>query len=272
MPYMKRTRPQLTLQEINSALPHPAEKNTPKLLCDSNGLYLQITPSGIKSWIFRYSISKRTRSMGLGPLRNLSLANARKKALELRVLVDSGVDPLETKKAAEKAAVPVVGRTFKRCAEEYLSSHESAFKNQKHFAQWSSTLKMYVYPAIGAKSVADITVADVIKCLTPIWERIPETATRTRGRIEKILGWAAVHGYRSGENPARWSGHLSEVFPKKSLIREVKHHTALPYNKMAAFIQDLIRESGLSVDFTRFCRHKSTSSSKLLECQRAQLV
>ena len=242
----KRNRPVLTNAAIRDALPHPSGKS-PRLICDSNGLYLQITPASVKSWIFRFTLHGRTRSMGLGPLRTVSLESARKKARELKVSVDHGIDPLTAKHSLQienkETASP---HTFRRCSEAYLSSHQPSFRNEKHFDQWKSTLEMYAHPVIGNLRVADITVTHIIKILKPIWTRIPETAARLRGRIEKILGWSTVCGYRVGENPARWVGHLSEIFPKRSLVRKVKHHTALPYDKMPAFMALLQDDASLS--------------------------
>lgn len=139
-----------------------------------------------------------------------------------------------------KATQPSLHRfTFRKCAEAYLNAHDAEWKNKKSPAQWKTTLEQYAYPFIGNMAVQDIAVGDVIKVINPIWSRINETASRLRGRIEKILGWATVLGYRSGENPARWAGHLSEVFPKRAAVRTVKHHSALPYKEMPDFMRQL---------------------------------
>ncbi len=245
MTFIMKKRPELTKEIIEDAKGDPSRKS-PKLLGDSNGLYLQVTPGGVRSWIFRYTINKRTRSMGLGPVRTLTLVAARKKAMALRVQVDQGIDPLARKAqelAVMKAAEPIVHRfTFRKCAEAYLNSHDAGWKNKKSPAQWRNTLEQYAYPFIGNKAVQDIAVGDVIKVIDPIWTRINETASRLRGRIEKILGWATVLGYRSGENPARWAGYLSEVFTKRSAVRTVKHHSALPYKEMPDFMRKLKAE------------------------------
>ncbi len=242
MIYMMKKRPQLTKEIIQNATGDSSRK-FPKLLGDSNGLYLQVTPSGVRSWIFRYTINQRTRSMGLGPLRTRTLESARKEARALRVQVDQGIDPLAIKAqevALIKATQPSIHRfTFRKCAEAYLNSHDAGWKNSKSPAQWKSSLEQYSYPFIGNMAVQDIGVGDVIKVINPIWSRINETASRLRGRIEKILGWATVMGYRSGENPARWAGYLSEVFPKRAAVRTVKHHSALPYKEMPDFMRTL---------------------------------
>lgn len=245
MTFIMKKRPELTDEIIDNAKGDPSGKS-PKLFGDSNGLYLQVTPGGVRSWIFRYTLNRRTRSMGLGPLRSRTLTSARKKAIALRAQVDQGIDPLALKaqQVAEiKATQPIAHRfTFRKCAEAYLDSHDAGWKNKKSPAQWKNTLEQYAYPFIGNMAVQDIAVGDVIKVIKPIWTRINETASRLRGRIEKILGWATVLGYRSGENPARWAGYLSEVFPKRAAVRTVKHHSALPYKEMPDFMRKLKAE------------------------------
>jgi len=248
MNFMMKKRPTLSNAIIQNTKSDASWKS-PKLLGDSNGLYLQITPPGVRSWIFRYTINKRTRSMGIGPLRALTLESARKKARTLRVLLDQGIDPLAVRDqeiVVKKAQPNPDHLTFRKCAEAYLKAHEAGWKNQKSPAQWKNTLAQYAYPFIGNMQVSDIMVADVIKVIDPIWSRINETASRLRGRLEKILGWATVLGYRSGENPARWAGYLSEVFPKRAAVRTVKHHNALPYKEMPEFMLRLKADANMA--------------------------
>ena len=192
--------------------------------------------------------------MGLGPLRNLPLEQARKRARELKVMVDNGVDPLAVRdqEAVKKAAALQNRMTFRHCAETYLKNLKDIHKNDKHHAQWHSTLQMYAYPVIGEMAVQDITVNEITKIIDPLWTRIPETASRLRGRIEKILGWCLVRGYRVGENPARWTGYLSEVYPKRSQIREVEHHSALPYQEMPAFMTALLGDPHIGSKLLQF--------------------
>ena len=188
--------------------------------------------------------------MGLGPIRALTLESARKKARALRVQVDQSFDPLDLKEqdaAVITAANPTISRfTFRKCAEAYLKAHDAGWKNKKSPAQWKATLEQYAYPFIGNMQVSEITVNDVIKVIDPIWSRINETASRLRGRMEKILGWATVLGYRSGENPARWAGYLSEVYPKRAAVRTVKHHNALPYKEMPSFMLKLKSDNNMA--------------------------
>lgn len=245
---MTSTRTPLTATNIHTLAPHPGRKG-PRLIADGNGLYLQLMPSGTRSWIFRYTLAGRTRAMGLGPVRNLALSEARKRARELRVQVDQGIDPLakvQLKSSLRRTANVVHRITFRRCAELYIDTHRAGWKSAKHADQWMSTLSQYAFPVIGNMPVADVGVEEVEKILMPIWPTINETASRIRGRIEKVLGWATVRNHRSGENPARWTGYLSEVFPKRSLIREVRHHSALPYREAPEFFQLLLEHNSPS--------------------------
>lgn len=181
-------------------------KNTPGLYADGGGLYLQVTEAGAKTWIYRFMIAGRRRDMGLGAVHTVSLAEAREEARRCRLLVREGIDPIENRKAAKLAAraEAVKAMTFKECADTYIKAHEAAWQNAKHAAQWTSTLQTYVYPVIGGLSVAAVDTGFVMKVLEPIWTTKTETASRVRGGIESVLDWAAVRGYRMGENPARW--------------------------------------------------------------------
>ena len=171
-------------------------------------LYLRIRP---QSWLFRYSRNGENQWMGLGALADKPLSEARDEAAMLRVLVKRGGDPMGEKRQVEATtAVPRARKvpSFAQCAEKYIESHRAGWKNDKHIAQWKSTLRMYAAPIIGKKPVDRITVEDVLKVLKPIWTEKPETASRLRGRIEKVLGWATAMKFRTGDNPATWSGAL----------------------------------------------------------------
>lgn len=234
----------LTPSNINSLPPRLGIK-APTLYGDGNGLYLQVTPASVRSWIFRYTFKKRTRSMGLGPLRALSLDAARKRARELRVMLDRGQDPLEVraKEEREQEAAANRSRTFRQCARDYLDDLKGSLRNAKHYDQWVSTLTRHAYPVIGDMPVNDIAEPDVLKVIDPLFKRIPETARRVCGRIEKILAWCIVRGLRTNrENPARWKGHLSEAVPKASQKMPAKHHKALDYKDMPAFMAEIQRD------------------------------
>ena len=218
----------------------------PGYYADGGNLYFRVASGGTKGWIFRYAVRGRTRDMGLGRYPDLSLAKAREKAAECRQLIADAVDPIERRKKQrmEAALANVRGMTFKQCAVGYIAAHEASWRNAKHRQQWTNTLETYVYPTLGPLSVQDINVGFVMRVLEPIWSKKPETASRVRGRIEAILDWAKVSGYRSGENPARWRGHLVHLLPAKSKVREVEHHAALPYEQIGAFMTSLRDQPG----------------------------
>jgi hypothetical protein len=181
----------------------------PGLHADGAGLYLHVSKSGAKSWIFRWRNLGRLRDMGLGPFNTVSLAEARDRALACRKLKLDGGDPIEERRAQRQAAKLESARamTFRECAEAYIAAHQAGWRNPKHAAQWPSTLATYVYTVFGSLAVQAIDTALVIKAIEPIWSSKPETASRVRGRIESVLDWAKARGYRDGENPARWKGH-----------------------------------------------------------------
>jgi Arm DNA-binding domain len=212
---------------------------------DGAGLYLQVTGDGgvnvSKSWIYRFKLRGRAREMGLGSLSTFGLAEARTKAAECRKLTYEGIDPIEARRAerAKVALDTAKSLTFKECTEQYIAAHRAGWRNAKHAAQWSTTVKTYAEPVIGALPVQDIDTALVMKIIEPLWSKKPETAARLRGRIEAVLDWAAARGYRQGENPARWRGHLDKLLPARAKVRKVKHHAALPYDELPEFITAL---------------------------------
>jgi integrase len=220
--------------------------SSPGMHPDGLGLYLLVGKSGSKSWIYRYRQGGRLRDMGLGPLHTVSLAEAREEALACRKLRREGRDPIEARKAkrAQAQLEAAKAMTFRQCAEAYIAAHEAGWRNPKHAAQWPSTLEANVYPVFGKLSVQSVDVGLVMKAIEPIWTVKPETAGRVRGRIESILDWAATRGYRQGENPARWRGHLENLLPKKTKVRAVEHHAALPFAEIGAFIDLLRKQEG----------------------------
>jgi integrase len=215
---------------------------------DGGGLFLQVSNSGAKSWVFRFKEGGRLREMGLGATHTVSLAEAREKARECRRLRLGGIDPIEARKGARAQArfEAQNAMTFKACAERYIAAHKAGWRNPKHAAQWPSTLSTYVYPVFGGLPVQAVDIGLVMKAVEPIWTDKPETASRVRGRIESVLDWATARGYRQGENPARWRGHLENLLPKKSKLRRVEHHAALPYAEMGDFMAALKQQEGVS--------------------------
>jgi integrase len=226
----------------------------PGLYGDGGGLYLQVTPSAAKSWIFRYQIAGRRRDLGLGPVSLYGLAEARQRAYEARRMVADGIDPIEVKR--QQLATASLQRTsassFRDCAEAYISTHQTGWRNSKHAAQWSSTLKTYVYPVFGDLAVAAVNTGLVMKVIEPMWTAKTETASRVRGRIESVLDWASARGYRQGENPARWRGHLDNLLPARSKVRAVEHHAALPCGEIGAFIAELRQQDGIGARALEF--------------------
>jgi integrase len=208
----------------------------------SPSLYLQITPSGTRSWLFRYQRNGKPRWLGLGPVDLVSLAEARAKALACRRRLYEGGDPLEERRAERATAGE--GLTFEICAERYIKAHEAGWRNGKHRAQWTSTLATYAEPVLGAVPVAAIDTSMIMQVLEPIWATKPETASRVRGRVESILDWATARGYRTGENPARWRGHLQRLLPARAKIAPVEHHAALPYGEVPGFMAELRQQAG----------------------------
>src|SRR5262245_34341419 len=244
---MARTIGKLTALKV-------ARASNPGMYADGAGLYLQVTGAGAKSWSYRFSLCGRAREMGLGSLSALSLTDARTKAAECRRLRQEGVDPIAARKALREQAALDVARmlTFSEAATKYIAAHRSGWKNAKHASQWENTLAAYAEPVLGALSIQAIDTALVLKVLEPIWQAKPETANRLRGRIEAILDWAKVRGLRQGENPARWRGHLDHLLPAKTKVRRVKHHAALPYADMPAFVAELRAQAGIAARALEF--------------------
>ncbi|WP_091749077.1 integrase arm-type DNA-binding domain-containing protein [Brevundimonas sp. 374] len=219
----------------------------PGMYADGGGLYLQVSRSGTKSWIFRYSLNGREREMGLGPQHTITLADARVMATEARRMKLSGIDPIDARKSQRQAKRLEDARaiTFNQASIAYIKANRAAWKNPKHAAQWESTLTAYADPIFGDLPVAAIDTALVMKALEAIWSEKPETASRLRGRIESVLDWATARGYRTGENPARWRGHLDKMLPARAKVQAVQHHAALPYRDLPAFMSSLRVQPGI---------------------------
>lgn len=229
---------------------------------DGNGLYLCVSRSGAKSWIFRYQLNKRRREMGLGSLTTLSAPEARAMAAQLKLQVANGVDPLAERAAAREveeqerrlaaAQHDRLQRTFRVAAEHHMANHSPSWRNAKHAQQWANTLATYVYPKIGMMPVDEITTSDVVAILQPIWSTKPETASRVRMRIEAVLNSAKSLGWRNGENPAVWKGGLDAVLPRADKVRKVRHHPAMPFEDAPAFMESLCLKDGVGALALRF--------------------
>jgi integrase len=236
---------------------------------DGNGLYLQVAPGGSKSWVFRFMLNSRARTMGLGPYPDLALGDARKRATECRRLRNDGIDPIEARKTVRAATVleAAKGISFTACSEVYIEAKKHGWKNPKHIDQWTNTLKQYAEPVFGEIPVADVDTDLIMKALEPIWATKTETAARVRGRIENILDWAKTKGYREGENPARWRGHLQNLLPPRRKIRKVQHHPALPYEKMGTFMRAVRKQEGTAAVALEFLILTAARTSEALGAQ-----
>lgn len=239
-----------------------------------DGLHLRIA-GGSRAWILRLVVpvnapgardpSSRRADIGLGGYPDVPLAEARERARELRRKTREGIDPVAERRRVKAQQTRRVeqAKTLADCAKAYLLSHRASWKNAKHGQQWASTLETYVYPKIGRCPVADVDTTAVLGILEPIWTSKTETASRVRGRIESILDWATVRGYRQGENPARWKGHLDKLLPARSKVRKVVHHPALPYAEIEAFMADLATREGIAARALEFGILTAARSSEI---------
>lgn len=222
----------------------------PGLYSDGAGLYVQVAKvkRGLsRSWIFRFSRDGKTRKMGLGPLHDITLAEARDAARECRRVLRRGDDPINVRrKALADKRSQATTATFEQCAKRYIAAHQDTWRNPRHRAQWESTLAAYAFPVLGKLPIASIETDHVLRVLEPIWTAKAETANRVRGRIETVIHWAKARGMREAANPATWSGHLDQLLPRRSKFERVRHHPALPYSDVPAFMSALRARNGVS--------------------------
>ncbi|WP_312792348.1 tyrosine-type recombinase/integrase [Diaphorobacter nitroreducens] len=238
----------------------------PGRLGDGGGLYLQITPSGNKSWIFRYGRQGREHFMGLGPLHTVSLVEARHAAQQARKYLFQNIDPLARKRQhRRRASIRPEHKRFKACAEEYIREHAAGWRNDKHRQQWENTMRDYVYPYLGAIDVRRVDTAEILHVLRPIWTAKTETATRVRERIQRVLDWATVHQYREGRNPARWKGHLEVLLPPPAKLKRVRHHAALPFQEIGEFMAALREQRGVAAHALEFAILTACRSGEILK-------
>jgi integrase len=231
----------------------------------SRNLYVQVTEGG-KSWMFRYMRDGKARWMGLGSVELVTLADARDLVVQHRrqILLEK-IDPLEHRRAErrERLLAKASAITFRECATRYIAAHEAGWRNGKHRQQWQNSLETYGYPVIGELPAAAVETAHVLQVIEPIWHTKPETASRVRGRIESVIDWAHARGYRNGENPARWRGHLQKLLPAKAKVRAVEHHNALPYADVPAFMVTLRQQPGVAaraLELTILCAVRTSEA------------
>jgi integrase len=244
---------QLTAVAVR-ALRHSGRSRKPERRHDGGGLYLQCAPGGAKTWAFRFTLAGRERWMGLGPVDAVPLAEARRRAAEARAMVRDGRDPIAERARARRAAEDAAEteqRTFAAAVDRFLAAHETAWRNPKHRAQWRSTLGLAL-EAFGARHVATITTDDVLAVLRPLWARTPETGSRLRGRIERVLAWAKAAGWRAGDNPAAWRDALAHHLPPPRRVKPVRHHAALDWRRMPDLWAALATRAGIAAAALRF--------------------
>lgn len=218
------------------------------------GLMLKVSQTGGRSWVLRMRIADRRRDIGLGAFPAVTLAQARDKARGMRESVAQGQDPLAERQASRAALLAEQRRriTFDQCAAEVVKVKKAESRNIKHAAQWESTLATYASPTLGDLPVSEIELAHVVRVLEPHWQTKTETMTRVRQRIEAVLSWATVRGYRKGDNPARWRGCLDAVLPKPSRVAKVTHHRALPAAEVGHFMRGLRSREGMAARALEF--------------------
>ncbi|MBW6419570.1 site-specific integrase [Celeribacter sp. PS-C1] len=220
--------------------------SSPGKYFDGYGLFLRVAKNGAKQWVQRITIRGKRCELGLGSPPAVPLGEARRVALENRGKAMLGGDPLADKREAR------AGLSFAEAVEKYLGGKLSEFRNEKHRKQWRSTLDTYALPVVGRKDVADISVQDVLRVLEPIWQDKTETASRVRGRIENVLSWATVAGHRTGDNPARWKGNLSEILPKPSKVARAVNQPALALGDVARWWTALGEREGMAARALEF--------------------
>lgn len=255
-------------------------KNSKKPGCfaDGGNLYLQISPGGAKSWLFRYRINARAREMGLGPLHAVDLEAARSLAKVHRGQLLAGIDPIEARQATRSAHLAQEGAKTERkrwrwCCETYVSDVKiPELTNAKHAAQWGTTLQTYTYPKLAEKWVDEIGLDDVLEVLKPIWLEINETASRVRSRMEAVFGWAKVKGYRAGDNPAAWKSNLQHLLSSPDKVQDESHHPSLPYEKQGAFMARLREIQAKNIQYRRSISPAMALEFAILTCMRTNPI
>lgn len=266
-------------RKLHNALTALAVKNaTPGRHADGGGLHLLVKPTGARSWVYRFMLNGKSRDVGLGAAGQggMSLADARDEAAALRLKVKAGIDPLEerdreaAKTLAAAQAAKVAGTTFRDVATAYIAANEESWRNPKHRQQWRNTLDTYVYPVIGDLPVAEVETVHVLKILEPIWKGKAETASRIRGRIETVLDSAKARGYRHGENPARWRGHLAQILPARTRLSR-GHHKAIVFEQIPEFVRALQKREAVAALALEFAILTAARSGEVLGATWAEV-
>jgi integrase len=252
-----------TLNRLSAVKVEKAKE--PGMYCDGGGLYLRVADGGSKQWIFRYVTAGRMHDLGLGAVHTFTLAEAREEARKARQLRYQGIDPITYKHEQRAASVAAAASTmtFRQCAEGFIRDNEASWSNAKHRLEWERSLAKYALPILGSLPVNSRDTPLVLQVVKPLWERVPETASRVRGRIENVLGWATVHHYRSGDNPAVWQGLLEHALPQ---VTKGDHHEAMPFADVPAFMAELRQETAIHARCLEFT---ILTAARLGEAQKA---
>jgi integrase len=262
------------MTRIHGRLTALAVKNTTKrgIYADGGGLYLQVARNGSRSWILRYRLGGRRRYCGLGSTLRVTLAEARKRAAEARSVLMAGNDPISLKQGQRTAAHLSAARavTFAKAGAQYIDAHRSGW-SAKSTQAWTSSFDQHVYPVIGALPVQEIDTSLVMRVIEPIWTTKTETASRVRARIEAVMDWAATRGFRKGDNPARWDGHLENLLPAKTKVAKVEHLDAMPYAALPEFMTRLRGDAGMAAQALEFTILTAARSGEALKADWAEI-
>jgi integrase len=237
-------------------------------LYGDGGLYLKVVHGNNKNWIVRWSSHGKVHKLGIGATHTVSLSDARERAANVRRMILDNVDPREARRAAAVAAAKTI--SFNDARDLYIESHKAGWKNAKHIAEWGTTLETYASPVFGKLPVSAIDVGLVMRVLEPLWTSKNATAFRLRGRIEAILSWAKVHGYREGENPALWRGNLDHLLPARGKVHKIEHRAALPYDQLPAFLRELRERQTVAaraLEFTILCAVRTGETLHAAWCE-----
>ncbi len=238
-----------------------------------SGLLLNVAAGGSRSWILRTMVGGRRRDIGLGGFPDVTLKDARTRAREAKDQIRKGIDPVAERKAARAALMTDRAKelTFAEAARQCHAAKAAGFGNPKHRKDWISSLERYAFPDLGKLPIGDIELPHVLKVLEPMWTERTETATRVRQRIEAVITWATVSGYRTGENPARWAGNLKEVLPPPSKLARVNHFAALPWQDVPAFLVDLKQREGMGARALEFIIYTAARSAEVRLATRDEI-
>lgn len=237
---------------------------------DIKGLYFWIKDNGNKYWLMRYTFQGKRHDLSLGAFPEVSIADAKKKATDLRQQINNGINPKQTRQIAEPAPEPEIP-TFEEFAIEVINNKKIEWSNPKHALQWDMTLRVYAFPVIGQKTVDQVNMQDILTILTPIWEKKTETASRLRGRLEWILAAATTKGLRTGMNPALWRGLLETILPSPKKIKRVKHHEAMPFLQVPSFMATLREQDCISALALEFLILNANRTSEVTMALRSEV-